>query len=111
MELIYNSNQFKNLDEILQFFKPKISYTCMKTHNIWDVSHGDKVNNCILIKKNALYGIKIDFSDAENILLRPVVPSSFLVTFTVGRGIVPPLVRLFLSKGQAKLLDEVRLLL
>jgi hypothetical protein len=105
-QLRINSN-YDSLDKVMAFLKPKTSYNCSQEYNTWEVATGSEIPKCILVKKSAMIGLKIDFSNQNTLKIMPVVPSKFLVSFTEGKGIAPPIVRALLSGGQKKLVNEV----
>ena len=101
--------QYRSLDKMLAFVKQSNEYQCSEVWNIWEVPSGNEMQRSILVKKNSMIGIKLDFIKNDTLKIMPVVPSKFLVSFTVGRGFGPPLVRALLYGGQKKIFEEVRL--
>lgn len=98
--------QYKTLDDLGKYLGSKSKYECKKMFNSWrDISITKEY--CVLVKKSALYGIKVNFVDDNHVMLEPVVPGVYLRSFVTGRGFIPPIVRALLAKGQRQLFNEV----
>ena len=107
MTLIFKiKKDFKTLDNLTDYLKSKTQYKVTKTFDCWREVALTK-EYCVLVKKSALYGVKIKFVNDFEIAVKPVVPNNYLRGFTIGRGFLPPFVRMFLQGGQKRILDEV----
>ncbi|GEM_PF-5238002 len=98
--------QYRTLDDLEKYLQAKSSYECKKMFNSWrDINI--KKEYCVLVKKSALYGIKVNFIDNNYVMIEPVIPGVYLRNFATGRGFIPPIVRMLLEKGQRQLFNEV----
>ncbi len=97
---------YNSLDKVLEYVSTKSNYECEKIFNSWRTISFSK-EYCILIKKNSIDGAIINFVDENEIRIATEVPSKYFYGWTVGRGIMPPLVRLLLSKKRKTTLEEV----
>ncbi|MCG8571149.1 MAG: hypothetical protein MJB14_13530 [Spirochaetes bacterium] len=106
-QFIKLNESYDSLEKIQNLVKQKTSHECSIEYNIWEVATGPQVEKCVLVKKNNLIGLKMDLQEQGMVKMMPVVPSKYLIGFTVGRGIFPPLVRAMLSGSQKSFMDEI----
>lgn len=97
-------SEFNNLNKIIDHVNTVSNFECSKVHNAWKINMSSE--KCGLIKKSAVIGIKFEFISNNEISLEPVVPNTYLASFTMGRGFLAPIVRILLSGKQKSFLDE-----
>lgn len=104
---ITTTDQNNTLEKLANIIKQKTDFTTDIVYNIWDVQTGSTMRKCVLVKKNAVHGVKLDFISENTLNIEGIVPSNFFRSFTIGRGISKPIIRGILAKGQNGLVNEI----
>ncbi len=73
-------SEYNSLDKILDFAKSSSPYQCSKDYDIWDVRTDSKgqMEKCVVIKKSAMHGLKIDVSQEDTINMTYITPSKIM---------------------------------
>ncbi|CAZ97511.1 hypothetical protein Q4603_18830 [Zobellia galactanivorans] len=106
-------SQYNSLEEIMEFLKTKTDLTLSIVQDQWvtdgslSITPGKK---CILVKKSATAGAKINLLESSIVDVHPVPPSTFVNNMTQ-RGILAIVVHMIISGSQNKVAEEVEKLL
>lgn len=96
--------EFDTLDKVVEQVSKQTSLPCEKTFNKWKTNFNQ--DQCGVITKSGAVGLKFEFVERNVLELEPVATSNFLISFTLSRGIVSSLVRMFLAGKQDAFLNE-----
>ncbi|RZS93175.1 hypothetical protein [Aquimarina brevivitae] len=102
-------NQFKTLEEIVAHLKNKTEYEISirpdewLTDDSWMLTPGKK---CVVVKKSATAGAKIEFVNDNTIEVNPIAPSSF-INRVVQNGIIAFIVYGIIIGSQKQVAKEV----
>ncbi|MEW7279311.1 hypothetical protein ABW636_12020 [Aquimarina sp. 2201CG1-2-11] len=70
-------NDYNSLDKILEFVKNESSYECSKDYDKWDMrtDTNGQMETCVVIKKNALHGVKVYLPHEKSLKMTHIVPN------------------------------------
>lgn len=101
---------YNSLEKVSEFLKTKTNLEVSVTQDVW--ATGDELmlkagKKCILIKKSATAGAKINMLDSSELEINPIAPSGFIHNMT-HRGILAVIIDMIISKGQNEVVQEVK---
>ena len=73
-------NEYNSLDTVLNYLKKESTFECTKEYDSWDVrtdSNG-QMEQCIVIKKSAMHGMKIYFTQENRLLMSYIIPNKII---------------------------------
>lgn len=73
-------DEYNTLEKIEQFVKKESSYNCSIEYDSWDVrtdSNG-QMEKCVLIKKSGMHGMKIHFTNKNEVLMSYLIPGKVM---------------------------------
>ena len=73
-------NDYNTLSEILTYLKKEKQFECSQVYDIWDMrtdSNG-QMEQCILLKKSAMHGMKLYFTKANTLKLSYIIPNKIM---------------------------------
>lgn len=73
-------NEYNSLDKILNYLKTESNFECSKEYDSWDVrtdSNG-QMEQCIVIKKSAMHGMKIYFPRDSSMIMTYIIPNKIM---------------------------------
>ena len=76
-------NEYNSLDTVLNYLKKESTFECTKEYDSWDVrtdSNG-QMEQCIVIKKSAMHGMKIHFTQENRLLMSYIIPNKIMNAF------------------------------
>ncbi len=102
-------NKFYYLDVIQEHLSTNTMYKCSIVQDEW-FTNGEMVKirgkKCVLVRKNNIYGAKVEILGDQIVEINPVIPSRFVNTLTQ-RGLLAILIRMLISPGQKQVAIEV----
>lgn len=103
------SNDYNSLEKINEFLKTKTELEVSIVQDQW-ATDGELIitagKKCVLVKKSATAGAKINLLESNTIEINPVPPSNFINNMTQ-RGLLAVIVDAIISGGQNKVAQEV----
>ncbi|MGG6231501.1 hypothetical protein [Tenacibaculum sp. SDUM215027] len=103
------TNNYNSLEKINEFLKTKTQLEVSIVQDQW-ATDGELIittkKKCILVKKSATAGAKINLLESNKIVINPVPPSNFINNMTQ-RGLLAVIVGAIISGGQNKIAQEV----
>ncbi len=69
--------EFSTLESLLVAVKQEPNYTSSIEYDVWEMRTGDDGNmeQCVLVKKSSMHGVKAYFTQANTIKITQVIPS------------------------------------
>ncbi len=79
-KLIKVKDKYNSLDLLLDFLKNESSYESSKMYDSWEIRTDSKglMEQCLLIKKSSMHGIKVFFTDKNTVKITQVIPSKVM---------------------------------
>lgn len=107
---IKTTNDYNSLEKISEFLKTKSNLEISVTQDVW--ATGDELTlttgkKCILIKKSATAGAKINILESNELEINPIAPNSFIYNMT-HRGLLAVIIDAVISGGQDKIVQEIK---
>ena len=106
---IKTSIDYNSLEKISEFLKTKTEFETSVNQDVW--ATGDELRltagkKCVLVKKSATAGAKINMVGANKLEINPIAPSSFIHNMT-HRGVLAVIIDAIISKGQNEVVREI----
>jgi hypothetical protein len=72
--------EFNTLEKVEQFVKNESSYNCSIEYDSWDVrtDANGQMEKCVLIKKSKMHGMKVYFTNENEILMSYLIPGKVM---------------------------------
>lgn len=73
-------SEYNSLDALLKFVQTNSDFECSKEYDVWDLrtdSNG-QMEQCVIIKKSAMHGMKVYFVNGQSLAMNYVVPNKVL---------------------------------
>ncbi|WP_136467478.1 hypothetical protein [Flagellimonas onchidii] len=102
-------DHYNSLEKINEFLKTKTELEVSIVQDQWPTNGELMVTigkKCVLIKKSATAGAKINLLESNTIEINPVPPSNYINNMTQ-RGLLAVIVDVIISGGQNKVAQEV----
>ncbi|WP_103867199.1 hypothetical protein [Aquimarina sp. I32.4] len=94
-KIITVKDQYNSLDTLHGFLKTASSFECSKKYDIWEVrkDHNGQIAQCVILKKSAMHGIKLYFTEDNTVKMNHIIPSSIMNVYfgksvKIRRGII-----------------------
>ena len=103
------SSEYSSLEKIMGFLKTKTEYIVSIEPDEWITDGGLMLTpgkKCIVIKKNATTGAKVNVIESSKIEIHSVTPSSFMNRM-VQKGLLAIIIYGIIEGGQKKVAEEV----
>ncbi|MEM5564709.1 hypothetical protein WNY78_06320 [Psychroserpens sp. AS72] len=79
-KLITIKSEYNSLDLLNTYLKRAASFECSKEYDSWDVrTNADgQMEQCVVIKKNALHGMKVHFENKNTLKMTYIIPNKMM---------------------------------
>lgn len=73
-------SQYNSLDKVLEFVKKESTFECSIDYDSWDIrtDANGQMEKCILIKKSSMHGMKLFFSQENELMMSYIIPNKLM---------------------------------